>query len=401
MLWGPPDRRVDLNYPPTNGERVWVDRAGEIRCGALHLPPRGSHPAVGELDASTLGGRIDEDPRITSGRAGFLRGAQSTARQRPRRSRLEGSPPNPEPPGGWLASVHQSPAAGNQPLPPAARSQPGELVPVGRRSLRASEASGSSGLPQHRLLHLPLVPRHGGRVLRRAGDRPDPESALRGHQGGSRGASGCRRDLHERSPGDDWKRRLAPERLADAGAEALLRGNLLPSPRSRPPSWVPNGPAGDPAALLGGTRPARAGRGSADGIHQAGSRSLRRDGDTAPRRRSAEAGQVRVRSKRGSSPWRTPRSYEVSRNFSDPVSLALPSPHGRPGSSRAGDVHPRADGGGRHSRPDRWWLSPLLHRSGLAGPALREDALRQRASGPRLSGRLAGHGTRGFRAGDG
>ena len=46
---------------------------------------------------------------------------------------------------------------------------------------------------------------------------------------------------------------------------------------------------------------------------------------------------------------------------------------------------------GRHVRPDRRRLRPLLGRPHLARPALREDALRQRAARPRVPARLAGH----------
>ena len=64
---------------------------------------------------------------------------------------------------------------------------------------------------------------------------------------------------------------------------------------------------------------------------------------------------------------------------------ARPSASTEPG---RGDA--RRDGGRRHLRPDRRRLRPLLGRRALARPALREDALRQRAAGPRLPARLAG-----------
>ena len=52
--------------------------------------------------------------------------------------------------------------------------------------------------------------------------------------------------------------------------------------------------------------------------------------------------------------------------------------------ARDGDADARADGGGRHPRPARRRLPSLLDRRALAGAALREDALRQRAPGRRL-----------------
>jgi len=39
------------------------------------------------------------------------------------------------------------------------------MVPVGRRSLRRGEAPRKAGVAQRRLLDLPLVSRHGGRVV--------------------------------------------------------------------------------------------------------------------------------------------------------------------------------------------------------------------------------------------
>ena len=59
----------------------------------------------------------------------------------------------------------------------------------------------------------------------------------------------------------------------------------------------------------------------------------------------------------------------------------------------------RRHGPGRHVRPDRRRLRPLLHRRALAGPPLREDALRQRAPRARLPGGLSGHRRSVLRAG--
>ena len=49
----------------------------------------------------------------------------------------------------------------------------------------------------------------------------------------------------------------------------------------------------------------------------------------------------------------------------------------------------RRDGGGRHVRPRRRRLSPVLGRPAVARPAFREDALRQRAAGSGLCARCA------------
>ena len=60
---------------------------------------------------------------------------------------------------------------------------------------------------------------------------------------------------------------------------------------------------------------------------------------------------------------------------------------------RAADdaLHAALDGLGRHLRPGRRRLRALQRRRDLDDPALREDALRQRAARPRLPARLAGH----------
>src|SRR4030067_200884 len=89
------------------------------------------------------------------------------------------------------------------------------------------------GVGQHGALPLPLVPCHGGGVVRGRGDRPVPERTVRRRQGGPGGATGRGRHLHESRPGLDRARGLAVERLADAGPAALPRRGLF-SPPGRP-----------------------------------------------------------------------------------------------------------------------------------------------------------------------
>ena len=62
--------------------------------------------------------------------------------------------------------------------------------------------------------------------------------------------------------------------------------------------------------------------------------------------------------------------------------------HRRRGDSRDDHHHARRDGGRRHPRPARRRVRPLLDRRDVARPALREDALRQRAAHPRVPARL-------------
>ena len=69
------------------------------------------------------------------------------------------------------------------------------------------------------------------------------------------------------------------------------------------------------------------------------------------------------------------------------------------GAAGHGDPHARSHGRRRHPRPARRRLRPLQHRRPLAGAALREDALRQRAAGARLPRGVSGHRQRALRHG--
>ena len=60
----------------------------------------------------------------------------------------------------------EPPRRRDQPVPAPARRQPGRLVPVGRRGVRAGPRRGQADLPVGRLLVVPLVPRDGARVVR-------------------------------------------------------------------------------------------------------------------------------------------------------------------------------------------------------------------------------------------
>ena len=152
----------------------------------------------------------------------------------------------------------QSPRRGDQPVPAPARQQPGRLVPVGSRRARPGEAPRPADLPEHRLRGLPLVPRHGTRVVRARADRALPERPVRRDQGRSRGASRPRPGLHGRGPGDDRRRRLADVRLPDARRAAVLRRHLLPGRAAPRHAVVPPGPRG---GRPGVARAARRGRG--------------------------------------------------------------------------------------------------------------------------------------------
>ena len=105
---------------------------------------------------------------------------------------------------------------------------PGRLVPVGARRLRRRPAPGRARPAVDRLLGLPLVPRHGPRVLRGRRHGPGHERRLRQHQGRPRGAPRRRRRVHGGRPGRDRERGLADDGVPAAGRPAVPRRDLFP-----------------------------------------------------------------------------------------------------------------------------------------------------------------------------
>ena len=267
-------------------------------------------------------------------------------------------------------------------LPAAAQGQSRRLAAVGSGGDRARPRTGPAAARLHRLLGLSLVPRHGARVLRERRDRRAHERALRLRQGRPRGAPRRRRDLHGGRAGDDRQRRLAAERLPHARAGPVLRRHVLPARAAPRDAELADGAAGRRAGL------GHAARGDP--------RAERRDGGAAVRGRAPEAGRrarstpqilddavAQLRRAVRLAARRLGRRAEVPRRLDDRVPAAP---------RRDADValHAALDGLGRHQRPDRRRLRALLDRRELDGPALREDALRQRAAGRRLPARLAG-----------
>ena len=107
------------------------------------------------------------------------------------------------------------------------KDNPVDWYPWGAEALAKAKAEDKPTAGQHRLLRLPLVPRHGARVVRGPDDRRADERALRQHQGRPRRAAGHRFALHDRGPGHERPGRLAVERLPDAGWHPVLRRHLL------------------------------------------------------------------------------------------------------------------------------------------------------------------------------
>ena len=100
-----------------------------------------------------------------------------------------------------------------------------------RRSERA-RTTGEAHLPLGGLRRVPLVPRHGARVLRGRGHREDPERRLRVREGRPRGAARPRPRLHDGGPGDLGARRLADDRAAHARRAPVPRADVSTRARS-------------------------------------------------------------------------------------------------------------------------------------------------------------------------
>ena len=253
---------------------------------------------------------------------------------------------------------------------------------MGGGGVRARPRGRQAAARLHRVLVVPLVPRHGAGVVRRPGHSGRHERAVRLRQGRSRGAAGRRLRLHGRGCLAHGPGRLAAHRLPHARRRAVLRRDVLPARAAARAAGVPPGPA------RGRRRVPR----TAAGCRGAG-RVARRcapalGGDGAVSRASARG---TARGGRRDSPAATrsaSRWVRLRAEIPARVGSRVPAPS-RFARRRPPDA--RRDGGRRDVRPRRRWLPPLLRRRGVARTALREDALRQRAARPSVSPRVAAH----------
>ena len=201
------------------------------------------------------------------------------------------------------------------------------------------------------------------------------------HQGRPRGAARPRLDLHGRGRRADRPRRLADDDVPDARRRAVSRRDVLPAAAAPRPAVVPRGAAGGLRRLAGAP-----GRRRPVGGRARRARALGRPRAAVGRaavRGAARRGAAKLRRRVRRDVGRVGRRAEVPAR----PDARVPAPPRRDG------AHPadaRRDGGGRHVRPRRRRLPPLLGRRALARPALREDALRQRAPRSRLRAGLAG-----------
>ena len=109
---------------------------------------------------------------------------------------------------------------------------PVDWQPVGAGSARSGTPRGQADTALHRLFGLPLVPRHGARVIRGRAHRAADERAVRQHQGRSRGTPRYRQDLPDRPPAP----RPARWRLALDGDADPRRSGLPSSPAPTSPT---------------------------------------------------------------------------------------------------------------------------------------------------------------------
>ena len=226
-----------------------------------------------------------------------------------------------------------------------------------------------------------------------AARRRRPQRALHLHQGGPRGAARRRPRLHGVRAGDDGRRRVADERVADAGPEAVLRRHVLPADRALGQARV-RATCCSRWRGCGARSAARVER-AAEGVDRTAGRDGRgRAGGRGARRRA------RSTARRGSSC----RSYD-SRNGGFGGAPKFPRPsellfllRGAPADRRRGSARRRRAHAARRWRPAgmRDHVGGGFHRysvdARVAGAALREDALRPGAAGARVSRGRAGDG---------
>jgi hypothetical protein len=171
VLHGPRAMATGAGAAPRHTNRL----AQEQRCGALRLGALGSHWAVCRGP-----GRLGPRRRL--------------ARGRPAATSPPPLAPGPAAPASLLAAPttrvprpsRNRPSPTGQPLPAAARPQPGGMVSMGRGGLRGGARPGQAHLPVGRLLDMPLGGHHGwGRRVWGRGWARRPRGGLVGR---SRGA---------------------------------------------------------------------------------------------------------------------------------------------------------------------------------------------------------------------
>ncbi len=259
---------------------------------------------------------------------------------------------------------------------------------MGRRSVSEGPRREQTDFPVHRLLDVSLVPRDGARVVRERRRGVGAQRVVRANQGRPRGAARRGSRVHDVRAGHDRLGRLADERVAHARSQAVLRRDVLSAVIPLGPSRLRRHPRRDRARVGRRSEEAAAvGRG-ADGTvarHRACDAGQRRaDGGCARPHRVAIPRHVR------SGARRIRRRTEVSASLRAAVSPSRARPDGQRRRAQHGARDAARDGERRHARSRGRRVSPLLGRRGVAGAALREDALRPGAARGRPARSVAG-----------
>ena len=259
---------------------------------------------------------------------------------------------------------------------------------MGQRRAVSRARRAAADPAQHRLCGMPLVSRDGTRIVRERGDGRTDERELRLHQGGSRRASGHRRDLHAGDPGDDGARRMADDGVPDTGRRAVLRGHVLPARGSTGHAQL---------SARAGWRGGRVGEqaGERDEDHRLHARPVRAEHGAHPRhgrarRGAALARDVVARTALRAAVRRLRWRAEISTHDDAGLPAAAVGPHGRSAGAGDGDAHVPIHGARWDLRPGGRRLLAVQRGRVLAGTALREDAVRQRAPRPARRQPLAG-----------
>ena len=258
-----------------------------------------------------------------------------------------------------------------------------------RRSSRRA-ARGQADPAVDRLLGLPLVPRDGARVVRGRGDRRADERAVRQHQGRSRGAARPRPHLPDRAPdADAARRRLAADDVPGAATtqRPFFGGTYFPTePRYGMPAFTRRCCSASPQYYRAARR--RHARARATRWCRCSAQLL----PPPARGRHSRSRARRCEQARDAAAARLRRQLRRLRRRAEvpaPDEPRVPAAHlardggrrrARPAGAVHGDAHADAHGRGRPLRPARRRLLPLLRRPVLDDPALREDAVRQRAA---------------------
>ena len=210
-------------------------------------------------------------------------------------------------------------------------------------------------------------------------------------EGRPRGAPGRRRDLHGGRAGDDRPRRLAAERVPHARRRAVLRRHLLPARAAPRHAELADGARGRRARVERAAR--RDHRQRRSGSSSACRRSRRCEAPDAELDAASLDAAVTPLQAHATTP--SNGGWGGAPKFPPASDDRVPAPARR---APDGAAHAAPDGRRRHLRPGRRRLLALLGRRPVDRPALREDALRQRAARPRVPARVPGLGRAVLRA---